>query len=94
MTTLLIIAGAGYKRFRWWCDTCVIPRYWLMGSDLVRHRQEIHYLKEADWPADLSFPHNFLSWMSVPETFDSSELLEHNVKFFGGKKNKLTGIRR
>ena len=27
--------------------------------------------------------------MSVPETFDSNELLEHNVKFFGGEQNKI-----
>ena len=54
----------------------------------MRHRQEIHYLTDEDWPADLTFPHNFLSWRAVPATFDSSELLEHNVKFFGGKKHK------
>ena len=78
----------GHQTFRWWCDTCVIPHYWLMGSDLVRHRQEIYDLTDADWPADLTFPHNFLSWRAVPATFDSSELLEHNVKFFGGKKHK------
>ena len=49
----------GYQTFRWWCDKCEIPRYWLMGSDLVRHGQEIHNLTDADWPADLTFPHNF-----------------------------------
>ena len=77
----------GFERFRWWCDTCQIPRFWLMGSDLVRHRQVVHKLLDSAWPEDLTFPSNFLSWMSVPEDFNTDELLEHNVKFFGNKKN-------
>ena len=77
----------GFERFRWWCDTCQIPRFWLMGSDLVRHRQVVHNLLDSAWPEDLTFPSNFLSWMSVPEGFNTDKLLEHNVKFFGNKKN-------
>ena len=30
---------SGYETFQWWCDSCNIPRFWLGGSDLVRHRQ-------------------------------------------------------
>ena len=78
---------SGFERFRWWCDTCQIPRFWLMGSDLVRHRQVYHGLKDHEWPENLKFPSNFLSWMSVPEDFKTDELLEHNVKFFGNQKN-------
>ena len=51
----------GYKTFRWWCRKCEIPRYWMNGSDLVRHVQEIHHLSDDAWPIDLSFPHQFLS---------------------------------
>ena len=58
-----------------------------MGSDLVRHRQVVHNLPDSAWPEDLTFPSNFLSWMSVPEGFNTDELLEHNVKFFGNKTN-------
>ena len=36
----------------------------------------------------MSFPHQFLSWQSEPENFNSDDLLEHNVKYFGAQKHK------
>ena len=44
----------GYQNFRWWCNKCAVPRYWLMGTDLVRHGQDYHNLGE--WPTDERFP--------------------------------------
>ena len=58
-----------------------------MGCDLVRHRQVYHGLEDSEWPENLEFPSNFLSWKSVPEDFNTDELLEHNMKFFGNQKN-------
>ena len=34
----------GFEKFRWWCNICKVPRYWLMGTDLVRHKQDFHGL--------------------------------------------------
>ena len=71
----------GFESFRWWCDICKVPRYWLMGTDLVRHKQDYHGLDNGvdDWPTDEKvFPGKFLSWKSVPADFDVDELLEYN----------------
>ena len=34
----------GWERFRFWCDLCEIPRFWLKGTDIVRHKQDYHGL--------------------------------------------------
>ena len=70
----------GWERFQFWCDLCDIPRFWLKGTDLVRHKQNYHDLD--DFPA-------MLSWKAVPEGFSVHELLEFNVKDMGFKKQKL-----
>ena len=43
----------GWENFHWWCDVCDIPRFWLNGTDLVRHKQEMHGTN--DFPAMLSY---------------------------------------
>ena len=78
---------SGYESFQWWCDSCEIPRYWLGGSDLVRHKQVYHQLDDSHWPSNGDFPSEFLSFRSVPEDFDPKELLEHNKLFFGNKED-------
>ena len=68
-----------------------MPHYWLMGTGLVRHRQDYHGLdaKQNDWPTDEKiFPENFLSWRAVPENFDVKELLEFNLKVYGSQKQQ------
>ena len=64
----------GWKDFRWWCDVCEIPRFWLFGTDLVRHKQEVHGIND--------FP-KMLSYCIKPDGFQDSELLEFNMKDFG-----------
>ena len=50
----------GWESFRWWCDICKKPRYGLMGTDLVRHKQDYHGI--VDWPTNENvFPSKFLS---------------------------------
>ena len=56
---------SGFEDFEWWCSTCKIPRYWVGGSDLVRHMQTYHGLSEGNWPKDGSFPERFLSFRWV-----------------------------
>ena len=53
---------------------CEIPRFWLKGTDLVRHKQDYHKLN--NFPA-------MLSWEVVPDGFQDKDLLEFNVKDFG-----------
>ena len=64
----------GCENFGWWCDVCKIPRFWLKGTDLVRHKKEMHAID--DFPAMLSF-------CVKPDDFQDSELLEFNMKKFG-----------
>ena len=78
---------SGYESFQWWCNDCQIPRYWLGGSDLVRHKQVFHKLDDSQWPSNGDFPSKFLSFRSVTEDFDPKDLLEHNKLFFGNKKD-------
>ena len=76
---------SGYESFQWWCSDCQIPRYWLGGSDLVRHKQVFHKLDDSNWPSNGDFPSKFLSFRSVTEEFDPKDLLEHNKLFFENK---------
>ena len=78
---------SGFENFQWWCQTCQIPRYWVGGSDLVRHMQVYHGLADSNWPKNGKFPSRFLSFRSVTESFDPMDLLEHNKQFFGNKKH-------
>ena len=56
-----------------------MPRFWLNGTDLVRHKQ--HYHGIDNFPA-------MLSWKVKPAGFQEDELLEFNVKDFGFKWQK------
>ena len=65
---------------------CSIPRFWVGGADLIKHRQEYHSMGPDDWPTDGSFPSEYLSFKAVPEDFNPLELLEHNKLFFGTRE--------
>ena len=73
----------GYKQFHWWCSDCRIPRFWVGGSDLIKHRQDYHSMGPNEWPTNGAFPAEYLSFRAAPEDFDPLELLEHNKLFFG-----------
>ena len=36
-----------------------------------------------EWPTNVAFPAEYLSFKAAPEDFDPLELLEHNKLFFG-----------
>ena len=63
-----------WEKFGWWCNECEMPRFWLNGTDLVRHKQDYHGID--------NFP-EMLSWKVKPDGFQEDELLEFNVKDFG-----------
>ena len=80
----------GFEKCQWWCSDCRIPRYWLGGSDLIRHKQVFHKLDDSNWPSNGHFPWKFLSFRSVTEEFDPKDLLEHNKLFFGNKEDSVS----
>ena len=73
----------GFEKFQWWCSDCRIPRFWVGGSDLIRHKQDFHSMGPKEWPTNGDFPVEYLSFKAAPEDFDPLELLEHNKLFFG-----------
>ena len=72
-----------FQHFRWWCSECSVPRFWVGGADLIKHKQQFHGMGLSDWPLDGSYPSKYLSFKAVPVGFNPMELLEHNRQFFG-----------